>query len=141
MGDGLSTWTNQNAYWPTLLTEDRTFDGSDIFVYSYPTGFVATFSIDELAEDMRRVFSASGVTAHQTIIFLSHSMGGLITRAYLLKNRDVAARTSFSYFLSTPTTGSQIASIAQFISNNPQFSKIKLMKPDADSSPKCNKVA
>jgi pimeloyl-ACP methyl ester carboxylesterase len=130
MGDSVSTWTSQSAYWPTLLTEDHTFDGSDVFVYSYPTGFVATFSIDELAEDMRRVLSANGVSAQRQIVFLSHSMGGLVTRAYLLKNREIAARTSFAYFLSTPTTGSQIASIAQFISDNPQFSKIKLMRPE-----------
>jgi hypothetical protein len=57
LGDGLSTWTNQKAYWPALLTEDHTFDGSDVFVYSYPTGLSATFSIDELAEDMRSIIS------------------------------------------------------------------------------------
>jgi len=36
-----------------MLTTDHTFDGADIFVYSYPTGFWATLSIDELAENMR----------------------------------------------------------------------------------------
>ena len=81
-----------------MLTTDQTFDGADIFVYSYPTGFWATLSIDELAENMRSVLIADGVSNYQKIVFLSHSMGGLVTRAYLLKNRDVAEHTIFTYF-------------------------------------------
>jgi pimeloyl-ACP methyl ester carboxylesterase len=131
MGDALTTWTSSNnTYWPVLLTKDHTFDGSDIFVYAYPTGLSATLSIDELAEDMRRTLSAKGVATYEKVVFLSHSMGGLVTRAYLLKNRDVAAHTSFAYFFSTPTTGSQFASILNFITNSPQISKLKSMKPD-----------
>jgi triacylglycerol esterase/lipase EstA (alpha/beta hydrolase family) len=113
MGDSQSTWTAQNgAYWPALLTRDQTFDGADIFVYSYPTGFWATLSIDELAENMRAVLISDGLNAYRKLVFVSHSMGGLVTRAYLLKNRDIAGRTAFAYFFSTPTTGSQRASIA-----------------------------
>jgi len=106
MGDGVSTWTNENgSYWPALLIKDHTFDGADIYVLSYPTGFWATLSIDELAENMRVDFKANGVAAYDKIIFISHSMGGLVTRAYLLKNKDVAAHTTFAHFFSTPTTG------------------------------------
>jgi hypothetical protein len=126
MGDGLSTWTSESdTYWPTMLTTDHTFDGADIFVYSYPTGFWATLSIDELAENMRSVLAAEGVSNYSRIVFLSHSMGGLVTRAYLLKNRNVADHTFFAYFFSTPTAGSQIASIAQYLSSNPQFNKMQ----------------
>jgi pimeloyl-ACP methyl ester carboxylesterase len=131
MGDGLSTWTSENnTYWPELLTTDHTFDGADIFVYSYPTGFWATLSIDELAEHMRSVLLADGVSNYQKIVFLSHSMGGLVTRAYLLKNRNVAKNTFFAYFFSTPTTGSQIASIVQYLSSNPQFLKMKSLNAE-----------
>jgi hypothetical protein len=126
MGDGVSMWTSENDnYWPAMLTTDHTFDGADIFVYSYPTGFWATLSIDELGENMREVLTADGVSNYQKIVFLSHSMGGLVTRAYLLKNRKVADHTFFAYFFSTPTTGSETASIAQYLSSNPQFAKMK----------------
>jgi hypothetical protein len=56
-------------------------------------------------------------------------MGGLITRAYLLKNRDVAKRTKLIYFFSTPTSGSETASLARRISSNPQFRGMQPMKP------------
>src|SRR5271166_351202 len=63
MGDGVSTWTNDdtNAYWPAMLTHDPTFNGVDIFVYSYDTGFSSPLSIDELADSMRSVLVAEGV--------------------------------------------------------------------------------
>jgi pimeloyl-ACP methyl ester carboxylesterase len=78
MEDGITTWTNKNknVYWPELLTHDHSFDSSDIFVYSYPTGFGATLSIDALAENMRAVLNANGIPKYSKIIFLSHSMGG-----------------------------------------------------------------
>jgi len=132
MGDAVDTWTskNTNAYWPALLAKDHAFDGADIYVYSYPTGMWAKLSIDELAEHMRANFTASGVSAYKRIIFLSHSMGGLVTRAYLLKNKEVAANTSFAYFFSTPTTGTQIASFVQYLSSNPQITKMKTMNAE-----------
>jgi pimeloyl-ACP methyl ester carboxylesterase len=130
-GDGRTSWTAANGtYWPTLLTTDPAFDETDIFVYSYPTGPSATMTVDELAENMRLVLTVNQIPNYHKIIFVSHSMGGLITRAYLLKNRNVAERTLFAYFFSTPTTGSQIASIANAVFSSPQLSKLGLLRPD-----------
>src|SRR5262245_19655903 len=130
LGDGQSTWSTGNKYWPDMLASDQAFSGANIFVYSYPTALWGTMSPNELAENMRLQLEAKGVSDHRRIVFLAHSMGGLITRAYLLKNRDVAARTSFAYFFSTPTAGSQLASLATLISSNPQLQKMKPMNPE-----------
>jgi pimeloyl-ACP methyl ester carboxylesterase len=132
MGDGESTWTNGTAYWPAMLASDDTFDGADIFTLSYPTSRWATLSVDELAEYMRLQLNSYGVVSdHKRIVFLAHSMGGVVTRAYLLKNRDAATKTSFLYFYSTPSEGSQVAALASFLSRNPQFGNLKPI--DADS--------
>jgi hypothetical protein len=70
MGNARSTWTSDaGTYWPTMLAHDSTFRGADIFVYSYPTKYQSTFSIDELAENMREVLVASDVTKYRKIIF------------------------------------------------------------------------
>jgi hypothetical protein len=37
LGDSTSTWTNGQSYWPELLSKDRDFDGTSIYVYEYPT--------------------------------------------------------------------------------------------------------
>jgi pimeloyl-ACP methyl ester carboxylesterase len=129
LGDSTSTWTNGSSYWPDMLTKDKTFDGSDIYVYEYPSTLIRdTFSIDEVAENMRLRFEADGISAYKEIVFLTHSMGGLATRAYLLKYRGVAGRVRLVYFFSTPTTGSEVAELARLISRNPQFGKMKPMQ-------------
>jgi pimeloyl-ACP methyl ester carboxylesterase len=129
LGDGTSTWTNGQSYWPSLITKDPAFDGCSIYVYEYPTNLIKdTFSIDEIAENMRLRFEADGITSHREIVFLTHSMGGLVVRAYLLKYRGVSSRVRFVYFFSTPTTGSEIADLATLISRNSQFAKMKPMQ-------------
>jgi pimeloyl-ACP methyl ester carboxylesterase len=125
--DGITTWTNNNVYWPELMTHDHTFDNSDIFVYSYRSDKKATLSIDELTENMRAALNAYGVSNYSRIIFLSHSMGGIVTRAFLLKYRNIAEKTAFAYFFSTPTTGSQLASVAQWAFNSAQIEELKSM--------------
>jgi pimeloyl-ACP methyl ester carboxylesterase len=130
LGDGQTTWLNGNSYWPFMLTSDAVFNGADIFVYSYPTSMWATLSIDELGDNLRLQLNGNGVDAYQRIIFVAHSMGGLVTRAYLLKNREAAAHTSFIYFLSTPTEGSEVASLGTLFSRNPQLGKMRPMNAE-----------
>jgi pimeloyl-ACP methyl ester carboxylesterase len=132
LGDGKSTWINDTSkkYWPAMFADDPALSGTNVFVYEYPTSLWASMSIDELADDMKLQLTSRKVTQHRTISFIAHSMGGLVTRAFLLKNRDVASKTSFLYLLATPTTGSDIANIASFITSSPQLTKMKPMNAE-----------
>jgi pimeloyl-ACP methyl ester carboxylesterase len=104
-------------------------DTSCIYIYEYPTALLnGPFSIDEIAENMRLFFDTDGISQFREIIFLAHSMGGLAVRAYLLKNRDAASRTRLAYYYSTPTNGSEMASLAILVSQNPQLAKMKPME-------------
>src|SRR4029077_15344359 len=57
---------------------------------------------------------------HKRVIFLSHSMGGLVVRQYLLTKHDLS-RVAMLYFYATPTSGSDLTRIAPVISTNPQL--------------------
>jgi Leucine-rich repeat (LRR) protein len=130
MGDGISTWTNPTtrAYWPDMISHDRSFDGFDIYVYEYPTPRLArAYSPDEVAENMRLLFNTDHVLEHDQIVFLAHSLGGIATRAYLLKYRKVADHVTFLYFFSVPTTGSEMANLGAIVSKNPQFASLRIM--------------
>ncbi|HEY3616384.1 MAG TPA: hypothetical protein VGK96_06190, partial [Candidatus Sulfotelmatobacter sp.] len=81
---------------------------------------------DELADDVNVQLAVNKVSNYKNIIFISHSMGGLVTRAYLLKHREIATKVRFLFFLSTPTTGSEIASYAQLLLSNPQLAKMEI---------------
>src|ERR1700678_2867067 len=129
-GDGTTTWTNEStgAYWPDMVSHDKLFDGFDIYVYEYPSPRLSnTYLPDELAEDMRLHFASDKILQHDQIVFLVHSLGGIVTRSYLTKYRKAAEKVAFVYFFSTPTTGSDGAGLAALISKNPQVGKLRRM--------------
>jgi pimeloyl-ACP methyl ester carboxylesterase len=122
-GNSIDTWTNGSSYWPEMISNDHDFDGADIFVYQYPTSITESMTPDEVAGDMRSVLTAQRVSNRRQIVFIAHSMGGVVTRDYLLGNPDVAKRTSFIEFLSTPTDGSSLAFLGRVV-NSPQIMKL-----------------
>jgi pimeloyl-ACP methyl ester carboxylesterase len=124
-GDGTDTWTNPetHVYWPQLLTQDDTFKETDIYVYSYSTPYLnQAYNIDELIENMRLVFANDEIfEKHKSIVFLCHSMGGLVVRGYLKRYQNRAAQVSLAYFFSTPTAGAHITNLAKYLTRNPQI--------------------
>ncbi len=129
-GDGASTWTNDTTgkYWPTLMASDPDFADADIYVHSFLSPHLTTAQqILELAGRMKDYLETQGVISkHGELVFLCHSMGGLVTRAFLLSARLPAARVPMIYFFATPTAGANVAGIAAHLSDNPQ---LKDMEP------------
>lgn len=133
MGDGTSTWTNSisQQYWPRLIADDPTFSGFNIYVYEYPSPlFCESLSIDEVTENMRLFLDNDHIFKHKEVMFLSHSMGGLVTRSFLNKYREYAPQVKMLYFFGTPTNGAEISSVASFVSRNPQYGKMVPTKSD-----------
>lgn len=130
IGDPYDTWFNKetNNYWPKLVAEDADFDGVNIYTYGYSSAlFEKTLSISSLASEMKERLQADGVLSQSKIIFVAHSMGGIVVRQFLLRNREsVANNVGFIYFLATPTTGSYFANLASIFSFNPQFKDMAL---------------
>ena len=80
---------------------------------------------------MRLVLTADGVLRHDQLTFVSHRMGGIVTRAFILKyQRDVSRKIRLLYFFATPTTGSPYAILASTISRNAQFKQLYPMNSD-----------
>lgn len=124
LGAAEDTWKNAQtgAFWPELVKQDPEFAGFDIYLYQFPTSlFQRSLSVDELSEDLRLELQNAKVFDHREVIFVCHSMGGLITRSFLQKYQSYAAKVSFLYFFATPTEGSEIATLAQWLKQNPQF--------------------
>jgi pimeloyl-ACP methyl ester carboxylesterase len=125
LGDSISSWTNNQSYWPRLLLEDKAFDGVSVYAHDYESSLRKPgLNITELAKHMRSRLNGDDVSKHKEIIFLAHSLGGIIVRDYLLGNRDIASKTRFTYFFSTPSTGATIAEWAQAISGNIAISEL-----------------
>ena len=135
LGDSKLTWSPDDGKttFPGLLSEDPQFNYADIFVVEYDTGKTGKkSSIPELAQQLKRDFFSAGIfEQHKTVIFICHSMGGLVIREFLLSNRQYIPKVALSYFYGTPTTGSAIGQLATYLSANSQFGD---MVPIQDNS-------
>jgi pimeloyl-ACP methyl ester carboxylesterase len=124
IGSRDATWASQSTSFPALLKSDPEFQNEiDVFVYEYFTPkFGKANSIAGLADQFRgslddhRVFDG-----HQRVVIVGHSMGGLIVRLFLLNKRERLAKVPMLYFYATPTNGSELTTVAQEISDNPQL--------------------
>jgi len=124
-GGAVGTWTNSQSggYWPQLLVDDPAFQNADVYVYSYATPYVGhSYTIDELIENMRIILTNDEIfKKHKRVVFLCHSMGGLVLRGYLKRYALNAPQVPLAYFFSTPTAGAHVTQLARFLSKNPQL--------------------
>lgn len=129
-GDGYSSWTNQSdTYWPDIMKDDPAFNGFDIYAYQYPTSaFGQCLPITDLANHMRTHLKNDGIfSEHEQVVFLAHSMGGLVTRQFLLRNREMVNKVPLVMFFATPTGGSWKANAASLLSTCSQVDDLRKM--------------
>ncbi len=120
-GNAEGTWTSPpDLYWPELIASDELFGKPDIYVAAYDTGVGNSMTMDEVAQGLYQRFTDAGVfTKHRQVIFICHSLGGLVTERFLLKHRELAPQVPLIYFYGTPQTGAQIARVGSVFSDDP----------------------
>ena len=113
---GKLTWTNAetNAEWPEMLSRDERFESFDISTYHYSSLLFqsGSMSISNVADQLSFRLDRETVKNYENVIFVAHSMGGLVVRNLLLKNDYLAEKVPLVYFLATPTAGADIARLA-----------------------------
>lgn len=121
------TWRAANgAYWPQLVQTDPHFRNSDVVVAEYPTPSVrGQLSTVQLSEILWQNLKRQRVWEHQDVVFIAHSLGGLITEEMLLNHPADAARVPFIVSYATPHQGSFIASLAKIYDSDPLLSDLR----------------
>ena len=121
-GDADGTWRySPSVYWPSLLLADDAFRDSDVYVASYPTPYLGnTMTVDEVVTNLNNRLISDGIfSKHREVIFVCHSLGGLVIQRLLLTFREYARQVPLIYFYSTPETGAQIAKLGNVFSADP----------------------
>ena len=117
------TWqgviAGEQTSWPEIVEQDELYADADILVVDYFSARTGDSpSIDKITESFiqndvlaRGILGLAddGTERYSDIVFISHSMGGLITRNALLKEPRLAAKTKAIFTFATPTGGSQLA--------------------------------
>jgi pimeloyl-ACP methyl ester carboxylesterase len=121
------TWRAANeAYWPDLLRVDPHFSHSDVFVAEYPTpSSSGRYSTTQLAQRLWQQLKDNRVWDHREVVFIAHSLGGLITEEMLLNHPADAAKTRFVVSYATPHQGSFVASFAKIYDSDPLLTDLR----------------
>ncbi len=128
--DARYAWTNgdSNNYWPMLVKEDDTFFGADIIAYDYPSSYWGNgLGISDLAAKFLKDLRSEPVNAdaYENIVFVAHSMGGLIVRQALLQSEKLREKTPAIFTFATPSGGSSLATLLDFFSSNQAVRDLK----------------
>jgi pimeloyl-ACP methyl ester carboxylesterase len=128
-GDTVETWTSPShkRFFDLLDSVPEISKKTDMLAFGFPSAMFASgsFDIREAANRLHLRLGVHGILDYQKIIFVAHSMGGLVVLRELLTHREVLERVPVLVFLATPQEGSDITRIADHISNNPALSQMR----------------
>jgi pimeloyl-ACP methyl ester carboxylesterase len=115
------SWRAANgAYWPDLVKTDPHFAYSDIVVVEYPSpSSNGKMSSVQLADILWNRLRQDHVWDHREIVFLAHSLGGILVEEMLLRHPIDATRVPFLVSYGTPHEGSTIARVASLYDKDP----------------------
>ena len=129
-----SAWTNERtgAYWPQLMAEDNDLSSYAVLTTNYSAPVVRlSATIEQTAQALEAALRDAGVyTQYSQVVFIAHSMGGLVVRRMLviLHNSDgdeALKRVGPVIFFATPTSGARLADLGSWLSLNPQARDLK----------------
>jgi pimeloyl-ACP methyl ester carboxylesterase len=121
------TWRAANgAYWPQLIQTDPHFQKSDVVVAEYPTpssrGRLSTL---QLAQLLWQSLDRQHVWEHREVVFITHSLGGILTEEMLLRHPADAMHVVFMVSYATPHQGSFVANLATIYDGDPLLTDLR----------------
>ena len=124
-GDRESWRASNGAYWPDLVRTDPHFAYSDVEVAEYPTpASNGKMSSVQLAETLFAHLRQDHVWDHHEVVFIAHSLGGILVEEMLLRHPAEAAKVRFIVSYGTPHEGSPLARLASIYDKDPLLSDL-----------------
>lgn len=121
-GDTDATWTNANgqSFFKLIKSAPDIGDQLDIFAFGFTSNKFKGGSLDirEAANMLEQTLQYNGVWNYQTVVFVAHSMGGLIVMREMIDNPAHREKVPLLMFYAVPQEGAQITAIAQHVVNN-----------------------
>jgi pimeloyl-ACP methyl ester carboxylesterase len=114
LSDNEKCWHHKDgAYWPTLIADHAPLSEVGIYEFTYQTGiFAGSYSLGDVVDSLKEALVLDDVLGANRIIFVAHSMGGIVVRRYIVQRlSDLEERgTEIGLFLvASPSLGSSYA--------------------------------
>jgi pimeloyl-ACP methyl ester carboxylesterase len=127
-GDTTQTWTHASgtSFFRLLHEDPRVSQRVDVFAYGVTSTMFGSGSLNirEAATALDERFQANRIWDYDNVVFVAHSMGGLVTMRHLVNNRDRLAKVPLIALYATPMDGADIANIAQHVAENPALAQM-----------------
>ncbi len=121
-GDTVGTWTHASgtSFFDLVKANAQVGPKVDILAFGYTSNMFTAGSLDiqEAANKLHARLQFHGVLDYPAIVFVTHSMGGLVVLRELLTHRDLLPKVPGVVMFATPQEGSQISVIAKAVANN-----------------------
>lgn len=114
LSSGEACWRHENgSYWPELLKSEPELGSLGIYVFTYQTGiFSGSYRLGDIVDALKEYMRLDGVLGNDRLIFVCHSMGGIVVRKFILERATelIEAKKEIGLFLvSSPSLGSSYA--------------------------------
>ena len=134
-GDMVGTWTaadGTTTFFNLVDEHPATHGKADAFVFGFPSYIfkAGSFDIREAANRLHLHLQSGGVLDYPTVVFVAHSMGGLVVMRELLTHREVMKKVPVVVFYATPMEGAVVAAIGKEFSPNSALAQMT----DADGN-------
>lgn len=134
-GGTTSTWTNSQgqSFFKFLKEDPKVGSAVDVYAFGFESKMFAggkgSLDVREAANVLKTYLSNADVLSYDTVVFVGHSMGGLVTLRYLASslpsNAELAAKIPLVVLFGAPQEGADLASIGQLASFNPGLISMK----------------
>jgi hypothetical protein len=109
-----ASWRHNNGtYWPELFAAEPEVAQVGIYVFSYQTDFFSgTYRLGNAVDALKEHLRLDGVLDLREIVFVSHSMGGIIVRKFVVERAQDLVERNISiglFLIASPSLGSQYA--------------------------------
>lgn len=114
-----SAWLNENgAYWPRIVAEDPLLGRPSIYLGGFHTALDSgPYSIRDAANELYRRLTVDDVLSRRKLLFIAHSMGGIVVRHLLVRKREeLADKTVGLMLMASPSVGSRDATRLRWLS-------------------------
>lgn len=114
LSSGETCWQNENGnYWPELLKADKNLESLGIYIFTYQTDiFSGNYRIGDIVDALKEQMGLDKVLESNQIVFVCHSMGGIVVRKFLVERAVdlIERKISIGLFLvASPSLGSSYA--------------------------------
>ena len=128
-GDTMGTWTNDKGktFFDYVRESPQMHGKADMFAFGFTSDMLSggSLSVAEASKKLTQSLQFNGVLDYEKIIFVAHSMGGLVVLHNLIHEMspdELADKVPVVVLLGTPMEGAMIAKVADKIANNSALS-------------------